>query len=198
MQKSGKDAFNKNEKENVINNRLNNSKTIFSKLFSSFFPIEKNNKIVMNETFKNISKNSFAKSNILYNQFPSYPETWKKVITEKYYQNNIYKIILSSDLKNFLKREPLTQQLTSVQEKELDFLRIKMCHYFDTLRFYFRMKEKIKPNSNSTRKLIYSNLSPSSQKKGVKKKKVQNNKKSYVRKLNSEMYSSLNPVSLST
>ena len=103
----------------------------------------------LGETFQNLSSVTFKDLSSVIRVAKSYSKNWKKVITEKYYQNPIYKILLSNDLKNFLKREPETQQLTFVQEKELDFLRIKMCHYFDTLRFYFKMKEKIKPYSES-------------------------------------------------
>ena len=67
----------------------------------------------------------------------------KKVITEKYYQNPIYQIILSNDLKNFLKSEPLSQQLTSIQERDLSLLRLKMTHYYDSLRFYTEMQEEL-------------------------------------------------------
>ena len=155
----------------LINNRLKNDQNIFSKLFgvsplSNFgvnieansntssslnsenpFNIQ-NRRESLSETIKNLSAVSFKDLSGNTKSFTNYPKNWKKVITEKYYQNQIYKILLSSDLKNFLKREPLTQQLASTQEKELDFLRMKMCHYFDTLRFYFKMKEKIKPYSD--------------------------------------------------
>ncbi len=161
----------------LINNRLKNDQNIFSKLFgvsplSNFgvnieassntnsplyqgpslnsenpFNIQ-NRRESLSETIKNLSAVSFKDLSSNTKSFTNYSKNWKKVITEKYYQNQIYKILLSSDLKNFLKREPLTQQLASTQEKELDFLRMKMCHYFDTLRFYFKMKEKIKPYSD--------------------------------------------------
>nr|UIB38918.1 hypothetical chloroplast RF1 [Trentepohlia sp. YN1317] len=161
-----------------INNRLKNDKTIFSKLFG-IFPSDnstiniglssnmnlnsqdlfntQNRRESLSETIKSLSSVTFKDlSNTKVST--SYPRNWKKVITEKYYQNPIYKIILSSDLKNFLKREPLTQQLTTVQEKELNFLRIKMCHYFDTLRFYFKMKEKIKPYLESTQNSTFNKI----------------------------------------
>lgn len=115
---------------------------------------KQNSRESLNETIKNLSSITFRDlSNAKVSTSYSYPKNWKKVITEKYYQNQIYKILLNSDLKNFLKREPLTQQLTSDQEKELDFLRMKMCHYFDTLRFYFKIKEKIKPYSDASENL---------------------------------------------
>ena len=162
----------------LINNRLKNDQSIFSKLFgvptsarqipgtigessnsnsllNSEDPFNiQNRRESLSETIKNLSAVTFKDLSSNTKSFTNYSKNWKKVITEKYYQNQIYKILLSSDLKNFLKREPYTQQLTSAQEKELDFLRIKMCHYFDTLRFYFKMKEKIKPYSDPVQKVM--------------------------------------------
>uniref|UniRef100_UPI003001E06C hypothetical protein RF1 n=1 Tax=Cephaleuros diffusus TaxID=1519597 RepID=UPI003001E06C len=92
-------------------------------------------KQISSSTFKDLSSNTSSST---------YPKNWKKVITDKYYQNPIYKILLTSDLKSFFKREPLTQQITNDQERELNFLRIKMCHYFDTLKFYFDLKAQLK------------------------------------------------------
>nr|UIB38815.1 hypothetical protein RF1 [Trentepohlia sp. YN1242] len=163
------DDFEKNQKLNTfdsnnlqtvktdqlfINNRLKNDKNIFSKLFNKNLDLSLNSQDIQNrresisETMKNLSSASFKDLSSNAKSFTNYSKNWKKVITEKYYQNQIYKILLSNDLKNFIKREPASQQLTTAQEKELEFLRIKMCHYFDTLRFYFKMKEKIKPYSN--------------------------------------------------
>lgn len=70
-------------------------------------------------------------------------EELKKPFAYKYFHNPISKIILSNDLKNFLKHQPLSQQLTDVQEKDLALLRVKMAHYYDSLRFYFNLKNHV-------------------------------------------------------
>ena len=101
----------------------------------------------LSETIKPLSTSTFIDLSGGEKYIKTYPKNWKRVITEKYYQNPIYRTVLTNDLKNFLKRQPLTQQLTNNQENELYFLRVKMAHYYDSLRFYFSLKESI----NSTR-----------------------------------------------
>ena len=101
----------------------------------------------LSETIKPLSTSTFIDLSGGEKYIKTYPKNWKRVITEKYYQNPIYQTVLSNDLKNFLKREPATQQLRNNQENELYFLRVKMAHYYDSLRFYFSLKEQI----NSTR-----------------------------------------------
>nr|YP_009667507.1 hypothetical chloroplast RF1 [Trentepohlia odorata]QCW57810.1 hypothetical chloroplast RF1 [Trentepohlia odorata] len=73
----------------------------------------------------------------------------KKSFAYKYFHNPISKFILSNDLKNFLKHQPLSQQLTDVQEKDLGLLRVKMAHYYDSLRFYFNLKNHVHRLKNS-------------------------------------------------
>ena len=73
----------------------------------------------------------------------------KKPFAYKYFHNPISKRILSNDLKNFLKHQPLSQQLTDVQEKDLALLRVKMAHYYDSLRFYFNLKNHVHHLKNS-------------------------------------------------
>ena len=101
----------------------------------------------LSETIKPLSTSTFTDLSGGEKYIKTYPKNWKRVITEKYYQNPIYQTVLSNDLRGFLKREPLTQQLTKNQENELYLLRVKMAHYYDSLRFYFTLKESI----NSTR-----------------------------------------------
>ena len=101
----------------------------------------------LSETIKPLSTSTFVDLSGGEKYIKTYPKNWKKAITEKYYQNPIYQTLLSTDLKNFLKREPLSHQLTNNQENELYFLRIKMAHYYDSLRFYFTLKDQI----NNTR-----------------------------------------------
>ena len=141
----GKIAFNKREKNNE------NLGSFFSTLVSKKMDkIDKNpdnfwlkkrsleNPInwLSKKTFRNLRLNPEKTTG-------SYRDSVKILINEKYYKNPIYKTILSSDLKKFLKREPLSQQLTNFQEKDLAFLRLKMAHYYDSLRFYFAMEQDI-------------------------------------------------------
>ena len=112
----------------------------------------------LNETIKPLSTSNFIDLSGGEKYIKTYPKNWKRVITEKYYQNPIYKTVLSNDLKNFLKREPLTQQLTNNQENELYFLRVKMAHYYDSLRFYFNLKEQIN-NTRSKAESVLNSLS---------------------------------------
>lgn len=126
----------------------------------------------LSETIKPLSTSSFMDLSGGEKFIKTYPKNWKKAITEKYYQNSIYQAILSTDLKNFLKREPLSQQVTKNGENELYFLRVKMAHYYDSLRFYFNLRSSLSqgreyreqigsraPETNQTRRLQHQGIS---------------------------------------
>ena len=106
-------------------------------------PEEARHSTRLSETIKPISTSTFIDLSGGEKYIKTYPKNWKRAITEKYYQNPIYQTILSTDLKTFSQREPASQQLTNNQENESYFLRVKMAHYYDSLRFYFSLKEQI-------------------------------------------------------
>lgn len=59
-----------------------------------------------------------------------------KKLKQKYYSNPVYKFLLSSDIDNFLKRQPTEYLLSPSQEKDLYKKRLMLGRYNDSLRFY--------------------------------------------------------------
>lgn len=67
-----------------------------------------------------------------------YPKIQKK-IKEKYYANPIYQFLLTTDVDNFLKRQPSCFLLSLNEEKKLYKKRLMLGRYHDTLRLYNKL-----------------------------------------------------------
>ena len=65
-----------------------------------------------------------------------YEEKLGKKIKSKYYSNPVYKFILSSDILNFLDRQPKAYSLTKNEENELFKKRMILSNYYNSLREY--------------------------------------------------------------
>lgn len=65
-----------------------------------------------------------------------FEEELGKKIKQRYYQNNIYKILLTLDIDHFLKRQPYQFGMTQKEENHLFKQKLILNHYYNSLRSY--------------------------------------------------------------
>nr|YP_009519307.1 hypothetical protein Ycf1 [Codium arabicum]AYC65189.1 hypothetical protein Ycf1 [Codium arabicum] len=65
-----------------------------------------------------------------------FEEELGKKIKQKYYKNDIYKILLKLDISYFLKRQPSTYKLTQKEENTLFNKKLILMNYYNSLRSY--------------------------------------------------------------
>jgi hypothetical protein len=117
--------------------------------YPTYYPIDKNIYISSNIQ-KRFENNYKEPSNVIFenvlqgslnNVFSdekftvAYPDIDKK-LKQKYYANPVYKFLLSTDIDNFLKRQPAEYLLSPKEETDLYKKRLILGRYNDSLRFY--------------------------------------------------------------
>jgi hypothetical protein len=120
--------------------------------YPTYYPIDKNIYISSNIQ-KRFENNYKEPSNVIFenvlqgslnNVFSdekftvAYPEIDKK-LKQKYYANPVYKFLLSTDIDNFLKRQPSEHVLSPKEENDLYKKRLILGRYNDSLRFYNKL-----------------------------------------------------------
>ena len=90
-----------------------------------------------NFTLDNIFSKAFTGNTLKFLEYKNRAK--EKQIKLKYYNNNVYKFLVSSEIDFFLNREPSSYKLNSKEEKNLFEKRLIISNYLDSLRFYTKL-----------------------------------------------------------